>query len=182
MYNYYNLDDVEFELLCKDIMQEKLETQLRVFGKGRDGGVDLTDNVQTHNIVIQVKHYVSSPFASLKASLSKEIQKVQKLKPKQYYICCSKELTDSNLKEIYNIFSDYMESDKNIITLKEINEFLENPAHMDVVKRHFKLWLCSTNILSEIYNQNIFIDCEILLDDIQHPLCQNSCHRAPNKV
>ena len=82
MFNYYDLDDVEFEILCKDIMQVKLNSELRAFGKGKDGGVDLTDNVSTHNIVVQVKHYINSTFSDLRGSLKKEIEKVKKLNPK----------------------------------------------------------------------------------------------------
>jgi len=60
MYNYYNLNDVEFENLCKDIMEKMLSTKLRRFSKGRDGGIDLTDNGLKHNIIVQVKHYIRS--------------------------------------------------------------------------------------------------------------------------
>lgn len=31
---------------------------------------------------------------------------------------------------------------------------------------HYKLWLESTNILSEIMNQHVFIDCESLLYNV----------------
>lgn len=167
MFNYHDLDDVEFEILCKDIMQIKLDSKLRAFGKGKDGGVDLTDNVNTHNIVVQVKHYINSTTSSLVGSLKKEITKVEKLKPKQYYVCCSKELTDQNINDIYCMFLDYMDSDQNIITLKEIDAFLQEGKNIEVVRKNFKLWLSSSDILSEIYNQNIFIDCETLLNDIK---------------
>ncbi len=167
MYNYHNLNDVEFEELCKDILECRLNTELRIFGKGRDGGVDLTDNTVTHNIVIQVKHYINSSFANLKNSLNKEVEKVKRLTPKKYYVCCGMELTDNNVSEIYSLFSDYMESDKNIITLKEIDEFLTNEKNIGIVRKHYKLWLYASNILSEIYNNDIFIDCESLLADIK---------------
>lgn len=167
MFNYHALDDVEFEILCKDIMQEMLNVQLRVFAKGQDGGVDLTDNVKTYNIVVQVKHYLNSTYQNLRNALKKELKKVEKLKPKQYFICCSKELTAQNIEEIYTMFSNYMASDKNIITLKEVDAFLQEDKNIQVVRRNFKLWLSSTNILSEVFNQNIFIDCETLLEDIK---------------
>ena len=40
--NYSNLNDVEFEYLCQDIMSKKLGTSLRRFAAGKDGGIDLT--------------------------------------------------------------------------------------------------------------------------------------------
>lgn len=166
MFNYYNLNDVEFEELCKDIMEKLLKTKLRIFAKGRDGGVDLTDNTVTHNVVVQVKHYINSKFANLMATMKKEVDKVKDLNPKQYYICCGMNLTDGNVRDIYSIFSSYMDSDRNIITLKDVDEFLQRPENIDIVRKHYKLWLYASNILSEIYNQDIFIDCESLLSDI----------------
>ena len=119
MLNYGNLNDVEFEYLCQDLMQKKLGTTLHRFARGKDGGIDLADNVHTKNIVVQVKHYMRSPVEQLIASLKKELDKVQKLAPNQYYICCSKELTPQKINEIYIMFSDYMNSPANIITLND---------------------------------------------------------------
>lgn len=92
MYNCAALSDIEFEDLCKDIMERLLNVELRSFARGRDGGIDFTDNVSTYNIIIQVKHYINSPFSVLKSSLKKEITKLNEKKPKKYFICCSKQL------------------------------------------------------------------------------------------
>ena len=153
--------------LCKDIMEKKLSTKLRLFAKGRDGGIDLTNSAITHDIIIQAKHYIGSKFSNLRTTLKNEISKVHKLKPKQYYICCGMQLTASNISEIYIMFSEFMDSDQNIITLKEIDEFLQHDDNIDIVRKHYKLWLYASNILNELFNQNIFIDCEILLNDIE---------------
>ena len=74
MYNLRNLNDYEFEVLCKDIMQKKLNTELRVYKKGRDGGIDIRA-ICGRDIVIQVKHYINSSFSGLKRSLNREIDK-----------------------------------------------------------------------------------------------------------
>jgi hypothetical protein len=167
MFNYYNLNDVEFENLCQDVMERMLSVKLRCFAKGRDGGIDLTDNTLNYNIVVQVKHYIRSKFQNLRTALNSEIPKVEKWNPNKYYICCGMELTASNISEIYGMFSSYMESDRNIVTLKEIDSFLQKPENADIVRRHYKLWLYASEILSQIYNQNIFIDCESLLYEIE---------------
>ena len=46
MFNYKNLSDYEFEILCKDIMQKKLGVPLQIFARGRDGGIDITDDTE----------------------------------------------------------------------------------------------------------------------------------------
>ncbi len=120
------------------------------------------------NIVIQVKHYINSSTETLISSLKNELKKVQILRPKQYYICCSKELTPKKVKEIYTLFADFMESDKNIVTLTEIDDFLQKPENNDILTKHYKLWLDSIGILEKLSNNDTFIDCESLLSNIDN--------------
>jgi len=167
MLNYANLNDVEFEYLCQDIMQRKLNTELHKFARGKDGGIDLADDVHSKNIIVQVKHYMTSSVPQLMATLKGEVDKVAKLSPKEYYICCSKELSPQKVDEIYLLFSNYMSSASNVITLNEIDDFLNDPANIEILKKHYKLWIESTGILQEIGNTNVFVDCETLLADIE---------------
>lgn len=168
MYNYSNLCDYEFEILCKDIMQKKLGKPLQIFARGRDGGIDITDDTVKKNVVIQVKHYIKSKYADLLSSLKKEVAKVVELAPDEYYVCCAVELTAANKTEIYGMFSEYMEDSGNILSLNDIDEFLQDPENEDIVRKHYKLWLESTGVLGDIYNRDIFIDCETLLYDIEN--------------
>ena len=73
MLNYANLNDAEFEALCKDIMERMLGVSLRRFGPGRDHGVDLTDDAAKKKIVVQVKHYQNSTTDQLVRSLKNEL-------------------------------------------------------------------------------------------------------------
>lgn len=165
--NYSNLSDVEFEYLCKDVMSRKLSKKLERYGPGRDGGIDLTDDAHIKNIVVQVKHYTTTATSSLISSLKKEVPKVERLKPKQYYICCSKKLTPKNKEDIFDLFSSYMASTENIITSLELDDFLQSPENTDILRKHFKLWLDSTNILTDILSNEIFVDSEALLSGIE---------------
>lgn len=166
MLNYSNLNDVEFEYLCKDIMSRMLGKKLERFGSGRDRGIDLTDDSYKKSIIVQVKHYVKTDVSGLISALKKEVPKIKTHNPDQYYICCSKELTPDNKSEIFALFSEYMESVANIISLVEINDFLDLPQNADILKRHFKLWIESTNILTDTLTNDVFIDSEGLLSDI----------------
>lgn len=131
MYNYNNLSDFEFEILCRDIMQKKLGVKLYTFQKGRDGGIDITDDPKNKKIIIQVKHYINSKYSDLLGTLKKEVQKVKELKPEKYYICCAVNLTAKNKQEIYDMFSDYMQSANDIVSLIDIDDFLERPENMN---------------------------------------------------
>ena len=167
MFHYSNLSDTEFEALCKDIMSKKLAVKLERFGSGRDNGIDLTEDAFRQQIIVQVKHYIKTDVKGLITALKKEIPKVEKLSPQQYYICCSKELTPANKRDIYSMFSDYMDSTQNIIGITEIDDFLKNPENIQILQKHFKIWIESTNILTSIYSQDIFIDSEAMLSSIE---------------
>ena len=167
MLNYANLNDVEFEALCADIMECKLNIPLRRFAPGKDGGVDLTDDATKKTIVVQVKHFQRSSADSLVRALKAELPKVATLSPKEYYICCSQALSPKKVAELYEHFKTYMTSDKQIITILEIDDFLHQPENQDILQKHFKLWLDSTHILENIVNDDIFVDCEVLLSDIE---------------
>lgn len=165
--NYSNLSDIEFEYLCKDVMSRKLSKNLQRFGSGKDGGVDLTDDVQSKNIIVQVKHYVKTDVSGLLRSLKNEVAKVEKLKPNKYYVCCSKELTPQNKMEIREMFSSFMESDDYIITSLELDQFLDLSENVDILRKHFKLWIDSSNILCDYFTNDIFIDSEALMAGIE---------------
>ncbi len=165
MYNLGNLSDYDFELLCRDIAEAKLNVSLRDFARGRDGGIDITDSVMEKNIIIQAKHYFRSTFASLRRTLQNEKEKLEELKPKQYYVFCSLALSPDNVAEIYDMFSEYMDSEDNIIGLGEIQKYLEE--HFEIVEKHYKLWLESSKVLTQLYNRAVFIDCDALMCDIE---------------
>ena len=69
MLNYANLNDVEFEYLCMDVLSKMLGVKLQRFGSGRDGGIDLTDDSYRKNIIVQVKHYIKTDNSGLLRSL-----------------------------------------------------------------------------------------------------------------
>lgn len=64
-----------------------------------------------------MKHYINSKYSDLISSLRKEIGKVKKLNPQKYYVCCVVKLTAKNKQEIYELFSEYMESANSVLSL-----------------------------------------------------------------
>lgn len=166
MLNFSNLNDIEFEYLCNDVMSRKLDINFQRFPAGRDGGIDLLGFKSNGKIVIQVKHYKSSSYSNLVSSLKKEIPKVKRINPSNYYICCSMKLTLNNKTEIFEMFSNYMDSIENVIDLINISDFLDDDENKDILKKHFKLWIASTNILTNMLSNDIFIDSEVLISNI----------------
>ncbi|WP_214704217.1 MULTISPECIES: restriction endonuclease [unclassified Exiguobacterium] len=170
MYDFGLLSDFEFEKLSADILSRKLGVKLRFYKTGRDGGIDLKDDNIQNNIVVQVKHYFKSTFSNLMISLKKEVEKVKELNPNSYYVCVSQDLSPQNIKDIYDLFSDYMEDTSHIITKNQLEEFLNQEENQDILRKNFKLWLLSDKILRNIFSNDVFLDGDILLNDIEEEL------------
>ena len=166
MLNYANLNDIEFEYLCQDIMQEMLHVKLKRYAAGRDGGIDLRLAAGDNDIIIQVKHYKHSSTSTLMSSLRAEAEKVKKLRPKQYFLCCSSTLSPQKTTEIYELFSPYMHSEESIVTLNEIEDFLQAPKNRPILEKHYKLWIESLGIFERFMDKAVFLDCESLLAGI----------------
>jgi len=167
MFDLSNLNDYEFEMLCRDIMQKKLSVELSIFARGVDQGIDICDTHTPPIILIQAKHYAGSKYNDLRTSLKKEIAKIEQHNPNGYYICTSLSLTRKNKIEIMNMFPNYIHNISHIVDKIEINNFLADEQNKDLVLKNYKLWLCASNVLSLVNNQNVFIDCSELMLDIE---------------
>lgn len=167
MFDFGLLSDFEFEKLCADILSRKLDTNLRFFKSGPDDGIDLKDDKIPNNIIVQVKHYNKSTYSNLIASLRKEVKKVEKLNPNSYYVCISQDLTPRNIQEIYKLFEMYMKDASHIITKNKLEDFLIKDENQDILRKNFKLWMLSDKLLKDIFSNDVFIDGEVLLDDIE---------------
>lgn len=167
MYNYDELSDVDFEYLAQDIMQKKLKLELRRFARGSDGGIDLTEDTIKRRIVVQVKHCKKSTSSQLIVSLKKELVKIKRINPERYFIVTSISLSPDKIKEIRLIFGDYIRNDRDILTIIEIDNFLQNKRNEDIVKKHFKLWFHSSVLITMFQTGDIACDSAALLSSIK---------------
>lgn len=142
----------EFELLCKDLFEAERGMKLENFKAGKDGGIDLRyADEKKGDLIIQCKRY--NDFNSLKNNLKKEVEKVRKLSPRRYILMTSAGLSPSNKDYIKNLFNGYIKEVSDIIGGDEIKELISN--NKDIERKHYKLWLTSTNTIQSIINNNI---------------------------
>lgn len=179
-YNFLNLSPWEFEDLSRDLLQKHLGITLESFTSGRDKGIDLRySNSETNKkLIVQCKRY--NDYKTLYRILIKEQKKVLKLTPDRYIITTSVGLTPLQKDEILKIFVPFLKSSSDIFGKEDLNNLLgQNP---DIEKKHFKLWLSSTNILErilhgKIYNQSIFEE-EKIKETIKIYVENESYHKA----
>jgi hypothetical protein len=149
MYNLSVLNDKEFELLCKDILEDQMELPLQLFRKGRDKGVDLRYACDRENrIIVQAKHYIGSKFANLKhVLLYEEKSKIAAFTPtaERYILLTSMSLTTGQVDELLTIMKPYIRDSNDIYGQERITEIIKNNPKIE--EKHNKLWLTSTNVL-----------------------------------
>jgi hypothetical protein len=154
MYNLSVLNDKEFELLGKDILENELGVTFQVFKSGRDKGIDLRHACDVENkIIVQAKHYLNSTFANLKHVLaSQELSKISKLSPapERYILFTSLSLSVSQVDELVELLKPFTTNSNDIYGRDRIFEALKNVPQIE--KKYFKLWLSSSNILINILN------------------------------
>ena len=144
MYDINNLDYVEFEEFCCDYIERITNKKFKLYAVGKDGGIDI-ESIDG-NIICQCKRY--SDNSSLTSVCEKEVVKLKKLNFNEYYLLTSRNMSAPYVNKIYNIFKEYMEDKSHIISKQDINRFLKEEKNKDILQKHHKLWLLSSNILS----------------------------------
>lgn len=155
-YDFSTLNDRDLEELIRDLLSKELNVNFQSFKPGPDKGVDLRYSTinDENEIVVQVKHYLSSGISKLKLDLkNNEVPKVVSLKPKRYIFCTSLPLSPQDKEEIKNIFLPYIQSTSDVIGKEDLNKWLDD--YPEIQERHFKLWLSSTDIIKKIIKNGV---------------------------
>jgi DNA polymerase III delta prime subunit len=164
------LTDLDFEILCRDLLVDRLQVPLELFAPGVDKGVDLRHfESKDRTLVVQCKHWSTSSRAALIRHMRvSEKPKIDSLQPQRYILATSANLTVKAKDELLKILHPYTTSGSDILGLLEIIEELRYRPH--IVRRHIRLWLNSTEVLQSLLNRSIVSRSQALRDDIQATL------------
>lgn len=155
-YDFSTLNDRDLEELTRDLLSKKLNVNFQSFKPGPDKGIDLRYSTinDENEIVVQVKHYLSSGISKLKQDLkNNEISKLASLNPKHYIFCTSLPLSPQDKQDIKNIFSPYILTTSDVIGKEDLNKWLED--YPEIQERHFKLWLSSIDLIKRIVKNGV---------------------------
>lgn len=169
-YDFTKLNDKEFEALSIDILSKMEGCHIERFKSGKDDGIDgrffSTDGKET---IIQCKHYIKSGIANLIKHLEeKELKKIKKLDPKRYILATSLPLSPNNKRKIKDALSPYIKYDSDIIGEDEISDSLSK--NHDIERRHYKLWIPSSNTILTLLNNGIYGRSEFKLEQIKNSI------------
>lgn len=155
-YRLDTINDKEFEILAKDLLESELRIKLQNFRSGKDKGVDLRYAGNDENeIIVQAKHYIKSTFSDLRTVLKAERDKLEKLSPKpnRYILFTSFDLNTGQTDEIVKMFHPLLKNSQDVFGMSRIQEMIANNSSIE--EKHYKLWLTSTNILQRILHNGV---------------------------
>jgi adenylate kinase family enzyme len=155
-YDFKTLNDKEFEVLCTELLGSNEDTVFERFKAGRDGGIDgRYFTTEGNQVILQCKHWSGTSIAKLIYELkNKEKLKVDKLAPHRYLLAISNPLSPADKHKIFHALAPHIKSESDIHGKESLNDLIaKNPA---IERRHYKLWLQSSNVLSHIINNAIF--------------------------
>lgn len=163
-FNFSNLEPIEFENLCKDLISEIEKKEFKIYAQGRDGGIDFKWEEDKEKIIGQAKHYMSSSRSSLLSAVKKERVKMLFLKPTRYIFMTSFSINPSLETEIFENLQPHMKSKNDIYGLENINELLDD--HKKVLHKNYKLWFTGAEILEDLLLKAEQQDIKIEVDKI----------------
>lgn len=169
-YDFNILSWEEFEEFTKDLLTAEMGVTFESFANGPDAGIDLrySSGKNARDIIVQCKSYKSP--SSLIANLRKEREKIDKMapKPQRYILSLSIDLKEDKINEIVRLFAPYLKSSSDILRPKQLNSMLGR--HDDVERRHYKLWLSSSNVLKTILNSRVKNYTSLIKEEIEDTL------------
>ncbi|WP_150254958.1 nSTAND3 domain-containing NTPase [Nocardiopsis deserti] len=160
------LTDFDFEVLCKDIIENILGERFEIFSRGADGGVDLRRlSGNGGKIIVQCKHWHNTPRSKLvKGMGGPEKEKIKKLSPDRYILMTSASLTPDSKKKIFDSLNPYLKGEGDIFGVDDIVTYLNR--HQELVGRHVRLWLSSASVLRGVIAQEVHIRSHDLIESL----------------
>lgn len=164
-YDFSKLNDKEFEVFCTDLIGLREGVRFERFKPGRDEGVDgRYFRSEGDEWILQCKHWVKSPIEKLLKHIEVEAEKVRKLKPTRYFLMVSHELSKNDKSKFLKVLNPFVLSPADIVGREDLNDLLMH--FPEVEKKHYKLWLASSNVLNYLYNKPIMDRSCFALQDI----------------
>ncbi|MFZ7102419.1 MAG: restriction endonuclease [Peptococcaceae bacterium] len=156
-YDFHSLlEPLEFQDLVCDIVQLRDGIFLETYKEGRDSGIDGSYTDKNKKIIVQAKRYRQN-FKKLYYDLQHiELPKVRKLNPDRYILGVSLDFQPGEKEKIAKLFEGYMTDTGDILSRKDINRLLKDPAYERIELAYPKLWLPSLTIFEKTLKKSVY--------------------------
>ncbi len=184
-YDFRALNDKEFEVMSCDLLSHSEGKRYERFKPGRDGGVDgRFFSEDGGEVILQCKHWPSSTLNKLISHLKNtELPKLQILNPRRYILILSHPLSRSDKSYIRELLSPYIKCDNDVFGREDLNDLIYQ--FPEIERRHYKLWISSSNVLINLLNKPIYDRSSFVIDEIKqtaHLYVQTNNHNKALEV
>jgi len=167
-YDFSQLSPHDFELMCRDLLQEEEGLRLESFKSGKDGGIDFRHATAGVTTIVQCKRFVETGYSGLLRDLRHEAAKVQRLAPQRYILMTAASLSPANKDEIVGVIGPQFLTTSDIFGRSELNGLLGR--HPEVERAHYKLWLASINVLEAVLHNDILLQSGFQVEKIHREM------------
>ncbi|MFK4037151.1 hypothetical protein ACI2LC_15275 [Nonomuraea wenchangensis] len=168
MRSWNALTDLDFEALVCDLFSAEFKKNVERFARSADGGIDLRWTTAGGIGIAQCKHYLRSTFPQLLAAAKKEVSNVSALKPIEYRFVTSFDLSISQKEQIYKLFASWMSGPQDVLGSSDIDLLLTK--HLDIERKHVKLWISTGTQLFWATHSDIVNRSEALRERVNRTL------------
>lgn len=147
-YDFRSLSPIDFEALVRDVLSAEFELPFETFAVGPDGGIDLRHTGQDRTIIVQCKHRPAATKAQTIASAKKELGKWASETPTEYFFITSASLSPDAVDEVSEALGKLSPHPGHVWARGRLNTALVD--HPNIERRHFKLWLSSSEVFDRI--------------------------------
>ena len=167
-YDFSQLSPHDFELMCRDLLQEQEGLRLESFKSGKDGGIDFRHASAGGTTIVQCKRLVETGYSGLLRELRHEAAKVQRLAPERYILMTAAGLSPANKDEIVGVIGPQFLKAGDIFGRDELDGLLGR--HPEVERAHYKLWLASINVLEAVLHNDILLQSGFQVEKIHREM------------
>ncbi|EDY55743.1 MULTISPECIES: restriction endonuclease [Streptomyces] len=165
-YDFASLSPYDFEVFVRDLLSAQDRLIYSTYRVGADGGIDLKAATDKGWVVAQCKHTPSADKGSVLRAARKEAGKAAGMgfAPVRYLFVTSAELTPGAERETQEALAGVANTVE-VYGRGWLNAVLAR--HPEVERRHFKLWISSTQAVRAMMQDGVFLRGESRMQRIE---------------
>ncbi|MFF6828714.1 restriction endonuclease [Streptomyces longwoodensis] len=176
-YDFASLSPYDFEVFVRDLLSAQDRLVYSTFRVGADGGIDLKAVSDKGWVVAQCKHTPSADRGSVLRAARKEAGRAAGMGfvPVRYVFVTSADLTPASERETREALSG-VAGTVEVHGRGWLNAVLA--LHPEVERRHFKLWISSTQAVRAMMQDGVFLRGESRIQRIERNYLRFVHHEA----
>ena len=144
----------EFEDFARDMLQMREDRKFESFAEGKDKGIDSRSvSEDGYTVILQAKR-LKNAGANIMKIVRCEKEKMDSLvrageRVDRYILVISDDLSVQTKEKVYQLMSPYIIHPQDIVTKKDLNNWLGDDKYRCVEDKYYQLWIPSVKVLKK---------------------------------